>query len=216
MKSKEIERMLREDIREKKKTASGSFHMRGKGVKHGFSGALRTPSYYMSNKQKNQLNGELKVSNMYETILSKEEFFKHSEEMQKIMLTKWRENYQNNEIMEHMGISGSGAFAKIIERLEIPKKPRIYNENSHKKKRTARITKKTSAITQQTLSTNTQPNQGDIQQPQAIKLLQTGLSLEYNGTYDADQLSKIFTKLQLITDGEECKFLLNISLSERT
>ena len=122
MKSKEIERMLREDIREKKKTASGSFHMRGKGVKHGFSGALRTPSYYMSNKQKNQLNGELKVSNMYETILSKEEFFKHSEEMQKIMLTKWRENYQNNEIMEHMGISGSGSICKNNRKIRDPEK----------------------------------------------------------------------------------------------
>ena len=87
--TKEIERFLREDIREKKKAASGSFHKRGKGVKHGFSGALRTPSYYMSNKEKNQLNGELKVTNMYKEIISKEEFFQKDAETQKLLLTKW-------------------------------------------------------------------------------------------------------------------------------
>ena len=67
MKSWEIERLFNEDVRDKRKTGSGSFHKRGKGVKHGISGALRTPSYYMKPKEKKKLNGEVSVSFMYET-----------------------------------------------------------------------------------------------------------------------------------------------------
>lgn len=211
--TKEIERMLREDIREKKKAASGSFHKRGKGVKHGFSGALRTPSYYMTTKEKNQLNGELKVMNMYETIMDKEEFFKQSEEMQKTILTRWREIYQNDEIIKGTGIS-SAVYHRLIERLEVPKKPRIYNENSHKKKRRSKPIKKVPELVTQTPSNNTSPQKEVIQQPQ--KFVQTGLHLEYSGNYNSEQLSKIFTKLQLITDDEKCKFVINISLTEST
>jgi hypothetical protein len=55
-----------------------------------------------------------------------------------------------------------------------------------------------------------------LQQPQQPKNLQPveGLHLNYNGIYDAEQLSKIFTKLQLLTDEENCKFKLHISLTE--
>lgn len=56
MKSWEIERLFQDDIREKRKTGSGSFHKRGKGVKHGLSGALKTPYHYMKTKEKNKLN----------------------------------------------------------------------------------------------------------------------------------------------------------------
>jgi hypothetical protein len=49
-----------------------------------------------------------------------------------------------------------------------------------------------------------------------MRILTQGLHLEYNGEFDAEQLSKIFTKLQLVTDGEENKFYLSISLTEKT
>jgi len=44
----EVERIFNDDVRDKRKAGSGSFHRRGKGVKHGMSGALKTPSFYMS------------------------------------------------------------------------------------------------------------------------------------------------------------------------
>ena len=45
-------------------------------------------------------------------------------------------------------------------------------------------------------------------------LLTKGLHLEYNGTYDVEALSKIFTKLQLIIDGDTNKYNISLSLSE--
>jgi hypothetical protein len=55
-----------------------------------------------------------------------------------------------------------------------------------------------------------------IANTQPMRILTQGLHLEYNGEFDAEQLSKIFTKLQLVTDGEENKFYLSISLTEKT
>ena len=118
-----------------------------------------------------------------------------------------------------MGMVGVGAFHKLCERLKVPKKPRIYNPDSRTKKRTSKPVKsikKVPELVTPTLSNiNLSPQKEVIQQP-PLKLLQTGLHLEYSGNYDSEQLSKIFTKLQLITDDENCKFMINISLTEST
>jgi hypothetical protein len=54
-----------------------------------------------------------------------------------------------------------------------------------------------------------------VQTPIRPLLITKGMHLEYNGDYDAEQLSRIFTKLQLLTEGEENKFNLSISITER-
>ena len=123
MKAWEIERLFNDDVREKRKAGSGSFHKRGKGVKHGISGALRTPSYYMSNKEKKKLNGEVKVTYMYETIIPLEEFKAQDVETQRNMLTSWRDHYTNEEIKRGLGTSNN-PFYKLVEDLGLPKKPR--------------------------------------------------------------------------------------------
>jgi hypothetical protein len=41
-----------------------------------------------------------------------------------------------------------------------------------------------------------------------------GLHLEYNGNYDVESLNRLFTKLQLLVDGEPNKFRISLSLSE--
>lgn len=223
---RQIERMLQEEIREKRKAGSGSFHKRGKGVKHGLNGALKTPSYFMSNKEKKNLNSEVTVT-MYETIIPKEEFELKDEQMQKMLLTRWREIHSNSYIMKEMGIVGSGTFHKLVAKLDIPKKKRI-EPNRKPRTRKGITTKemtpqiniqseesKSYGITDTIQSALSNLENVETVQQQPIKLLQTGLQLEYNGIYNPDQLSKIFTKLQLITDGEKCKYYLSISLSER-
>jgi hypothetical protein len=81
-----VEKLFQQDIREKKRAASGAFHMRGKGVRNGFSGAIRTPYHFMSNKEKKQLNGEVRTYNMYETIIPKNEFDLKDRETQRNMM----------------------------------------------------------------------------------------------------------------------------------
>jgi hypothetical protein len=45
-------------------------------------------------------------------------------------------------------------------------------------------------------------------------IITKGLHLEYNGNYDVDSLNRLFTKLQLLIDGEPNKYRISLSLSE--
>ena len=51
-------------------------------------------------------------------------------------------------------------------------------------------------------------------QQNPIKIIINGLHLEYNGIFDPDQLAKIFTKLQLLVDGEDSDYYLTLTLTE--
>lgn len=222
MKTWEIERAFNEEIREKRKAGSGAFHKRGKGVKHGISGALRTPSYYMSKKEKDKLNGEVSVSFMYETIIPIEEFKLKDKELQKLMLTRWREIYDNMKIRTELGLSNK-AFYDLVAELEIPKKTRIEKAGSRKVGRprqakpqtTAQVTPKKNLLDlveesiQEEIKAKETPKNPTVQ-----TIITNGLHVEYNGNYDADTINKILTKIQLLVDGESNKFRISLSLSE--
>lgn len=180
--------MFNEDIRDKKRTGRGAFSKRGKGVKHTLRG-IKTPYDFMKTKERKKLNGVCVVTNMYDEIITRSEFDTKDTETQKRLLIRWRELYSNKEIMLKMGITASGTFSKYINELKIPKK-------SSKKAKANYLapSKQVEAVTQ---------------------LLNTGLRLEYNGTYNSEQLGKILTKLQLLIENEENDFVVNISLIER-
>lgn len=203
-----IERLLREDIQEKKKAGRGVFSMRGKGVKHGLSGALKTPYYYMSNKEKKKLDGEVKVSNMYETVIPFKEFELKDQETKKAMLLRWREIYPNTKIMREMNLNNSDYY-KLIGDLEIPKKPRGGVRHTKNKNRTSAAKTEVIAISAETSKKEAAQIQHQIQQ-----IITNGLHVEYNGTYDHETLNKLFTKLQLLIDGEPNKFRISLSMSE--
>jgi hypothetical protein len=213
MKTWEIEKLFKDDIREKKKTGSGAFHMRGKGVRHGFNGALRTPYHFMKTKEKNKLNGEVECFNMYETIIPWNEFDLKDKDQQKVLLTRWRELYPNQKIMDELG-EGMGrkfntqSFADLVNSLGCPPKQKGGSQPRAYKPRKAKTVAIDPPITKEEA-------QETIKEVREVMLLTKGLHLEYNGEYNSEQLTKIFTKLQLITDGEENKFVLSISITER-
>jgi hypothetical protein len=226
MKTQDIEKMLIEDMREKRKIGSGSFHKRGKGVKHGMSGALRTPSYYMSNKEKKKLNGEVTVSNMYETLIPFKEFDLKDRETQKSILTKWRELHDNLTIRKGLGISNK-AFYDLVAELEIPRKRRIEpgrtKRNKPKQAKVQIAPKKSLMETMQFLGEEREvlevkeevAKEVVKEEPPVKSLLVTnGLHLEYNGSYQVEALSTLFTKLQLLLEGEPNKYRISLSLSE--
>lgn len=212
MKSWEIERLFNDDIREKRKTGSGSFHKRGKGVKHGLSGALKTPYHYMKTKEKNKLNGEVETFNMYETIIPWNEFNLKDKEQQKLLLTRWRELYPNQKIMDELG-EGLGrkfntqSFADLVNGLGCPPKQKGGSQPREYKKRKAKVV--------ETITQEVAHPVAVMEREEPVKLITNGLSLEYNGEYNSEQLNKIFTKLQLLTDGEENKFVLSVTIQER-
>ncbi len=211
MKTWEIERLFNDDVREKRKAGSGSFHKRGKGVKHGISGALRTPSYYMSNKEKKKLNGEVKVTYMYETIIPLNEFKAQDEETQRNMLTVWRDKYTNEQIKNGLGISNNPLY-KLVEDLGLPKKPRGGSRGPRSRKSNTIIISPQMTMTE--VEPKPEPKKEIETEVVQAMLISKGLHLEYNGDYDVEALSKIFTKLQLIIDGDTNKYKISLSLSE--
>ena len=214
-----IEKLFMEEVREKKKTGTGAFNMRGKGVKNGFRGALRTPYHFMKTKERNKLNGEVETYNMYTTIIPREEFFLKEIETQKDLLIKWREIFDNDKIKDEMGISNKMYF-DLVNELQLPKKRRGGSTNVKK----GRLKKQ--AQEQTKISNNLQFELPELEsiQPEPIvqpethvqKIITEGLYLEYNGDFDSDALNKLFTKLQLLIDGEPNKFSISLCLSEKT
>ena len=203
------ERMFQEEIREKKKIGRGVFSRRGKGVKHTIRG-IKTPYDFLTTKEKNKLNSEVRKSNMYEEIIKLEDFVKYDERIQRNMFIKWRELYSNQEIMTQMEVRGNNAFQKIIKQLDIPlKQTRIPKQAKTTVKKNQQSSKGETSIKE--VTQQPQPVQ---QVQQLVKIIINGLHLEYNGIFDPNQLSKIFTKLQLLTDGEESDYYLTLTLTE--
>lgn len=220
------EKEFKSEIYEKKKLTYGNrAKTSASGRRASFRG-VKTQYDFLSREEKEKLNSDVVVSNLNDIVIKKEQFDICSFEKQKELLTHWRELYENKYIMEQMGIKGTNTFHQYIKKLDIPKKPRggsRGNNGGRPKKAAAAITtmpvKKEEApqialqLEEPTIQEPVIEN--SIQQPISVLQTNNGLSLEYNGIYDAEQLSKIFTKLQLITDGEECKYILNIKLTEK-
>ena len=215
MNSQDVERLFREDIRDKRKAGSGSFHKRGKGVKHGISGALKTPYHYMTTKEKKKLNGEVKVSFMYETVIPMREFKLKDEETQRAMLIRWRELFENKHIIKEMGI-GNNTLYGLIEELNLPKKPRGGTRAGAGKRIAKQKALKAVSISPEKEVEEIEKVEKKEIETEVIKtsLVTKGLHLEYNGEFDIEALNRLFTKLQLMIDGETCKYNISLYLSE--
>jgi hypothetical protein len=191
---------------------------------------MRTPSDYMTKQEKKQLSGEVRAYNM-NSLMDWKSFNEKTTEDKRTLLTHWRNIYRNSEIMDALSEGrgsklNSQSFADLVNGLGIPKKARV--NTGERKTRQAKVKAKTVAIAEpeqkplgeamsllQLAETFTQPK--EIQTPQqAPQLITKGLHLEYNGLYDADTINKILTKLQLLVDGEQNKFNVSITLTEKT
>ncbi|MED3440312.1 hypothetical protein P4393_12675 [Bacillus subtilis] len=115
-----IERMFNEEVREKKRAGSGIFS-RVSTRRGGSNKALRTPYYYMSAKEKKDLNGEaVTIYNMRE-IIHYNDFLKKSRKDQIELMTYWRKVYTVTDITNGMGISKE-LFYRTIEQLGLKKR----------------------------------------------------------------------------------------------
>jgi hypothetical protein len=222
----DFEKEFKSEVYEKKQLTYGNRAKTGTGRRASYRG-VKTQYDFMSKEERKKLNSDVIISNLNDIVIVKEQFDTLDKERQKELLIHWRELYDNKTIMEQMNIKGSNTFHRYVKELDLPKKARGGTKNFKGRRRGGAATVKQEKTPQISLQFEEPHSISDtiqtaltkmdsVQQP-TNNILQTveGLHLEYNGIYDADQLSKIFTKLQLITDGEECKFQLNISLSEK-
>jgi hypothetical protein len=212
------------EVREKK---SQAYNNRAKtGAKGGSRSrkGMSTPYDFMSTSEKKKLNGEVEVFNMNTTILPIEEFRLKDEQMQRTMLTAWREIYDNLKIRKELGVSNK-AFYDLVAELNIPKKTRIETKKRVAKPRTAKPESEvvqakeikmpkgpiSDFVESQNRTTLELPKEKDTGQ---TELITQGITFNYDQISDIDTLNRILTKCQLLMDGEPHKFRLQISMSE--
>lgn len=221
-----MESIFEREVREKKNQAFLNKARTGSRGGSRSRKGMNTPFDYMSKKEKRKLNGEVASYNMH-TILNWNEFEQKDTDTQKLLLTKWREIYSNDAIMAELSQGrpkklNAQSYADIVNKLGCPKKDRSGKRNRVAKPKlepfrfdTAIDPKKaeTKDLTETTLALEFEAPAPKEEPKQVI--ITSGLHLEYNGSYDADQLNKIFTKLQLLVDGEENKFNISLSITEK-
>lgn len=122
---RDIEKMFIQDIREKKRAGNGSFSRSGKGSSKGrVRGGMKTHADFLKGKEKREYTkpGKIEVFNMKD-IISKQAYFQKSEADQKTLLSTWRENYKNDEILEKMGINKTDYY-NLVHKFGLKKQDR--------------------------------------------------------------------------------------------
>lgn len=125
MRSQEIHKSIREDIRDMKRIGRNIKHMKGK---RGHVGVMYDPNRGLSEKRiKEKYDSKVVVYNM-EKIMHKNEFKYLSDDIKILHLKSWRTRYSNKEIADEMGMAFS-TFCTMLSRLGITdknnKKPKI-------------------------------------------------------------------------------------------
>lgn len=110
------------EIQEKKISSYGAYAKRGKGVKHGI-GKIYFASDLLRGKEKKKYkkSGKVKVYNMFTSLMTYEDLKTHPKERQTEILTKWRETYSENEIIESLGVEEE-VYHQLLADLGLEKK----------------------------------------------------------------------------------------------
>lgn len=209
-----IERMFYDEIRDKKRTASGVHHKTGK---NGYVGTMRFPSDIMNRKEKMKYRraGKVLTSNIFDEVLPIDEFENLETYEQRNRLQYWRNEKSNKEILAGMGISNK-RYYDIVSQLELPKAPRI-KPNAPRKA----IAKKKELIPVEIQET-VPAVQNEIEVPEPPKeeskvqeVIVNGLNVIFTGTYSAEKIEKQLTKFMLLLDDEEDDFYIEFRLMQK-
>jgi replicative superfamily II helicase len=206
----EAEKLFLNEIREKKRTASGVHHKTGK---NGYVGTMRFPSDIMSRKDKMKYrrNGKVMTTNMYDEIITLEEFEKLEIFEKKNRLQYWRNTYTNKEIMAAMGVY-SAQFYRLVADLDLPKAARVHD----KTKRTATVKKNESAAIESAPPAPPAPEaSAPNEKPVVQEIITYGLNLSYNGTFKAEKImNEVFKILTLLEDRDD-DFYIEMKLMQK-
>jgi hypothetical protein len=201
----EIEKMFHEEVRDKKRTASGVHHKTGK---NGYVGTMRFPTDIMNRSEKirHRKASKCMTTNIFDEILTIDEFEK-------------LETYEKKKIQKAMGIANS-PYYKIVESLELPKAPRIKSDLDGKQKRTGKATGQKIIAIQSDLHFEEEklPEVPEAPKPATIvqEVVFEGLNVMFRGTYTADKIEKQLTKFMLLLDGEDNEeFYVELKLMQK-
>ncbi|NPV26337.1 MAG: hypothetical protein HPY81_02535 [Firmicutes bacterium] len=190
----QFEQFWAQDLKEKRKVISGARH---RASRLGRVGRMRLPADCMDRKQRKEYMkpGEVKVYNMYDNVIPKEEFGSLPVEKQRELLLKWRDDPRIGVkgIIESWNVS-RGTYYKKTKELGL-------SFSKMREKRTATKTKEQA----QELSSNTV----HIIEEKLINRFALQLEGEYEGRCLTDRLEK----LGLILNSE-AKYMISIQIIE--
>jgi hypothetical protein len=206
----EEHKLFLDDVRDKKRTASG---VHSKTGKRGYVGKMRFPSDIMSrkDKMKHRRAGKVMTTNIFDTILPIDEFKELETHEKKNRMQYWRANNTIKEIQKQMGISNYDYYL-IIDELELPKN-RVTSNKAKRQgtKKTPKAQKEAAVAIQEQPEAPAKESQEVVQE-----VIVNGLNVIFNGTYSAEKIERQLTKLMLLLDGEEEDFYVELKLMQKS
>lgn len=209
----EAEQCFYEDLREKKKAASG---VHSKTGKNGYTGKILFPTDFMSRKEKyhHRKAGKVMTTNLYDNILPIAEFDKLEDYEKRNRLQYLRNTMSAKEIQKAMG-TNSKRYYEIVAELNLPKAPRTKGDGS---KRTAAIKKTAPKVKATAIAIQSALELEPVQQPKpepVQEIIVNGLHLTFNGTYSAEHIIKQFLKYGALLEDEEDKYYIELKLVQK-
>ncbi len=216
----DVRKMMNQEIREKKRTASG---VHSKTGKRGYVGKMMFPNDLMSAKEKRQYrkSSKVKVSNMYETMMSYEEFLKLSKQDQYNALKAYRENFRLADIYKEWRI-GSNTFYKLVADLDLPPMQRGNKGGSRQGAgRPKGTTKQEKPAVQdappiQTESIAVEAIVKEYLEKHLPKQEEepAGFTTKLSGEYSAEELVSKIMKIAGLIEGEEKNYKIQLTITE--
>jgi hypothetical protein len=216
----EAKQCFLEEVRDKKKTASGVHHKTGK---RGYVGKMLFAHDLMSRKEKynHRKAGKILTSNLYEKIIPLDEFKELETFEQRNRLAYWRTQFSNKEIQKEMGANNT-QYYKMVSDLGLPAAPRGGNKSGQRKATAKAIA--INNVADRDLFNQTVPAQTTqastatqvITAPAPVQeLIIDGLHLVYNGTFTPEQIVKQLLKFGSLLEDETDKFHIELRLMQK-
>lgn len=202
----EAANIFEDEIRQKKKEKA-SLHEATKHKRLG-KNSVRFASDLMSRgeKIKHRRAGKIMTSNLYDRVLTKDEFGALETHEKRNMMAFWRNTYDNKHIVKEMGISLK-TYYDIVAELGLPKAPRT-NKGERKTKKVAAI-----KVIQEA---SPQPLPEVVQQPAPVQeIIVNGMHLVFNGTYQPEAIVRQLLKFGSLLEGETDDYYIELKLVQK-
>jgi hypothetical protein len=192
-----IEKMFLDDVRNKKRTASGVHHKTGK---RGYTGKILFPTDFMTRKEKYNTRkaGKVVITNMYDNIMNYTEFKQLPLEEQKKTMLEYRKKHTNESIRKQWNLSTYEYFTKLLK-----KELGIITGSS----------KASSPKKEKVLQVSPAPVPAIAEPPAEAETFE-GFSFTLKGSFSAETLLKRLEKLTLLLDEETNDFHINLEIKE--
>lgn len=198
------------EIHEKKKETA-LLRLATKGKRLGKKNVLFATDL-MSRKEKlaHTKAGKVMTTNLYDNILTIDEFDKLEDYEKRNRLQYLRTKYSAKEIQAAMK-TNSKRYYEIIKELNLPKAPRTKGGE----KRTAKVkTEKKTAVAaiaiQSSLELEEQAQPAPVQE-----IIVNGMHLTFNGTYSAEHIIKQFFKYGALLEDETDEYYIELKLVQK-